>query len=93
MIEVCACTVSWSMGRLCSNSIAFLRNVCLSIRVKPGNVGHQANSDSDLVCVFYFNYWYKKVNLANSKNPDERAHLDLHCLQMNVRKYLMSEFT
>ena len=37
-------------------------------------------------------------NLSNSENPDETAHkepshLDLHCLHMCVRIYLMSEFT
>ena len=38
------------------------------------------------------------MNYANSENPHEMAHkelshLDLHCLQMCVRIYLMSEFT
>ena len=36
--------------------------------------------------------------MQNSENPDEMAnkepsHLDLHCLQMCDRIYLMSEFT
>ena len=38
------------------------------------------------------------MNQANSENPDETAHkepshLDLHCLQVCVRIYLMSDVT
>ena len=39
-----------------------------------------------------------KLPKKNGENPDETAqkkssHLDLHCLQMCVRIYLVSEFT
>ena len=44
--------------------------------------------------VSHFKYW----NKATSENPDETAHkesshLNLHCLQICVQIYMMSEFT
>ena len=54
--------------------------------VKSGRFGHQVNSDSDLVCLFYI--LMNKLTRQTVKNPDETAHkepshLDFHCLQMS----------
>ena len=68
------------------------------MRVKLGKFG-QSGKFGQRPCLFHIsNIGIKKINLANSENPDETAHqepshLDLHCLQMCVRIYLISEFT
>ena len=71
-------------------------------RVKSGIFGQTAKF-GQRPCLFHIsNIGIKnkltKQTVANSENPDETAHketshLDLHCLQMCVRIYPMSEFT
>ena len=46
-------------------------------------------------CLFHISNIGIKINLLSTEETahKELSHLDLHCLQMCVRVYLMSEFT
>ena len=75
------------------------RNNCqVCTRVKPGIFG-QTSTFGQRPCLFYIsNIGIKIINSANSEIPAETAHkepshLNLHCLQMGVRFYLMSGCT
>ena len=62
--------------------------------VKSGIFGQTAKFGQRPRSFHISNIGIKKINKANSENPHkEPSHLDLHCLQMGVRIYLMSEFT